>query len=158
MNSNLESLGRLRLQAILLLLAVFVIGALAGAAFERGRWRRWPPPPPPPPPHGLPPGLREELHLTPDQATRIEEILDRSRARTDVVLDQFLPRLRAVTDSIRAEVRAVLTPEQQKRFDRLQPPGGPPFGPPPFGPPPGGPPHESLFGRPPPGEPPPAGH
>lgn len=119
MRDSLESLGRLRLQALVLLLVVFVIGALTGAAIERARRPR----PFGPPPHdGLPPQMREELQLTEAQSQRVDEILARSRPRTDAVLDRFMPQLRALTDSIRAEMRTVLTPEQQQIFDRLEPP------------------------------------
>jgi Spy/CpxP family protein refolding chaperone len=123
MSDHLESLGRLRLQALLLLLAVFVIGVLAGAAFERASGHR--PGPPPDEPHGLPPGMRERLDLTAEQTRRIEALLDRNRARTDAVLDEYLPRLRTLTDSMRADVRAVLTAEQQRTFDRLEKEGPP---------------------------------
>jgi hypothetical protein len=154
MNAPLESLGRVRLQGILLLAGVFVIGALAGAAVERAREAR--PGPPPPRERGAPEAWREQLRLTDEQDRRIHEILESNRPRADAVLDQFLPRLRAVTDSIRFEVRAVLTPEQQLEFDRMQPPLGPPMR---DMPPPGGPPrHGRPPGGPPPGGPPPGGH
>ena len=127
MNGTLESLGRLRLQALALLMVVFVGGVLAGAAFERARHHR----PPGPPREGLSPEMREELRLTLDQERRIDAILAESRARTDAAFDRFLPELRTLTDSIRAEVRTVLTPEQQEIFDRMEPPLGPhPPGPP----------------------------
>jgi Spy/CpxP family protein refolding chaperone len=142
MKDSLESLGRLRLQALVMLAVVFVIGALTGAAVERARR---PHPPRPPQHQGLPREMCEELHLTPPQIDRIDGILASNRPRTDAVLDQFLPQLRALTDSIRAEVRTVLTPEQQQLFDHLEPPLLPPAlsrppkggafrGPPPDGP------------------------
>jgi Spy/CpxP family protein refolding chaperone len=140
MNAHLESLGRVKLQGFLLLAVVFVIGAFAGAAFERAREAR--PGAPPPAGEGVPPAWREQLRLTADQDRQIHEILEKNRPRADAVLDQFLPRLRAMTDSVRAEVRTVLTPEQQELFDRLQPPIGPPL----------------RDGRPPLGEPPPGEH
>lgn len=164
--STLESLGRVRLQAILLLVVVFVIGGLSGAAFERARRLG--------PPRfvegGHDPGrafserMRQEIGLTEAQATQIDAILDRGRPRMHAAMERARPLVQSVSDSIRAEVRLILTPEQQKRFDQLEPPlgppmldgrrGGPPFGgpphgrplrgrhlgpPPPFGDPPGGP-------------------
>jgi hypothetical protein len=87
--------------------------------------------------------MREELELSPEQEHRIDAILASSRPRTDAMFDRFLPGLRAVTDSIRAEVRTVLTPQQQEIFDRLEPPLGLP--------PPGRPPHRRGH----PGGPPP---
>jgi len=122
MKSNLESLGRLRLEGILLLVVLFGIGALTGMAFERAR--RAQPPPAHPAPHEpmLPPRLHAELGLTAEQEERVQAILESHRPRTDAVLERFLPRLRAVADSIRADVRAVLTAEQQAVFDQWQPP------------------------------------
>ncbi len=45
--------------------------------------------------------------------------MERRRPRTDELLREMLPRLRAVTDSLEAEVRAVLTAEQAVRLDSL---------------------------------------
>jgi Spy/CpxP family protein refolding chaperone len=165
MNAHLESLGRVKLQGVLLLAVVFGIGAFAGAAFERAREAR--PGPPPRAGQGVPPAWRQQLRLTDDQDRQIREILEKNRSRADAILEQFLPRLRVVTDSVRAEVRTVLTPDQQEMFDRLQPPLGPPLregrppfeGPPPDGPHPGGPPPGGHPpGGPPPGGLPPGGH
>ena len=136
MNAGLESLGRVRLQATLLLVAVFLIGALSGLAFERVRGSR----PYLPPPHagrerpgrGIPPEMKEELELTAEQEKQILEILERYRPRMESIIQESFPRMRAVTDSVRAEVRRGLTAEQQEIFDRIQPPfvrdgGAPPF-------------------------------
>jgi Spy/CpxP family protein refolding chaperone len=92
---------------------------------------------------GLPPGF-DELQLTPDQQERIRAIFRASRPRTDSVLRASLPRLHAIQDSVRAQIRAVLTPGQQQQFDAMEtrsprgrrgPRGGPGF--------PGGPPMDS---------------
>ncbi len=150
MASGFESLGRLRLQAILLLAVVFIVGALGGVAFERAlEGSRAPRRPMGPPPGGIPPGLAHDLGLTAEQEARIEAVFESYRPRTDAILDEFFPRLRAVTDSARAEIRALLTPAQQEIFDRDQPPGFGKGGPPHFegGRPPGRP----GFGNRPPG-------
>jgi hypothetical protein len=135
MNTGFESLGRVRLQATLLLLAVFVIGALSGVALDR--LRGWPPHPHPMragerPGPGFPPELRAELRLTAEQEARIQKILDDHRLRMEAIIGDFFPRMHALTDSVRAEVRLQLTPEQQEAFDRIQPPFERGGGPPPF--------------------------
>ena len=153
MNSHLESLGRAKLQGILLLGVIFAIGIFTGVALERVRQSR--PAPVPNAARGVaPPGWREQFHLTDEQERQIHEILERNRPRTEALIEQFLPRLRAATDSVRGEIRAILTPDQQREFDRVQPPlephpgdRRPPFGPPPTGFPPDGP----RPGGPPPG-------
>jgi len=161
MNAPLESISRLRLQALGILALVFVIGALTGAVIERSRTVHLRPAPR----GGLPPELVEELRLTTEQQERIDRLLREGRRRTDAVRERFIPELQALTDSLRAEIRACLDPEQQRRFDRMEPPfplppprGGPggaggPGGPGPGGPGPGGPGH----GERPPGGGPPGG-
>jgi Spy/CpxP family protein refolding chaperone len=101
--------------------ALFAAGAAAGVAWERARG-------------GGEPKFRvmvdggraridafDELELTDEQRRRIEQVFVRAQPRTDAVLKQALPRLRAVTDSINQEVQAVLTPEQRRRLGRLEP-------------------------------------
>ena len=63
----------------------------------------------------------DELGLTDGQRRRIEQIFARAQPRTDAVLKEMLPRLRAATDSINAEIQAVLTPEQRRRLGRIEP-------------------------------------
>jgi len=105
-----------------------------------------PPPPPPPPkgehaehqksPHGD--GLRyltEKLTLTVEQQAKIKPILDeRKKAmealRADSTLDKDAKwaKTAEIFKSHQAQIRALLTPEQQKIFDELRPmrgPGGP---------------------------------
>ena len=135
MRTGFEAVGRIRLQAILLLALVLAIGIVGGIAIDRvWRGHEYPGHSGEPPP-GLPPELKDGMDLTPEQETRIQAILDRSRPRTDAILDEFFPRLRQVADSIRTEIRAVLTPAQQKLFDSRQsimkgPGGGHMFEPP----------------------------
>lgn len=115
--------GRWRARALVLgsFAALFAAGVVAGIAWERARG-------------GEAPAFRvkvegprarveafEELGLTDEQRRRIERIFEVAQPRTDAVLRETLPRLRAVTDSINAEVQAVLTPEQRRRLGRLQP-------------------------------------
>lgn len=101
--------------------AVFAAGAAAGVAWQRAQG-------------GEKPGFRvmvdggrarvdafDELGLTDDQRRRIEQIFVRAQPRTDAVLAEALPRLRAVTDSINTEIQAVLTPEQRRRLGPVLP-------------------------------------
>lgn len=120
MRDGFESLGRVRLQGIALLALAFVAGALGGMAVERVRVSRVRPAPPQwmPTRGELPPGFGG-LDLTPEQRERIQDIFRASRPRTDSVLRASLPRLEAIHDSVRAEIRALLTPEQRRRFDEM---------------------------------------
>jgi Spy/CpxP family protein refolding chaperone len=124
MKDGFESLGRVRAQGVALLLVTFVVGALAGMALERVRTTRRPPRPEPGRFIGQPhadfmPPMFQELDLTDQQVQQIRQILEGSRSQMDSVLDLMMPRLHALTDSVRSEIRAVLTPEQADRLDRL---------------------------------------
>lgn len=150
MTDTIESIGRMRWRGLLVLALVFGAGLLGGSAAERLRAARVTPDEPRRPPgrDRLPPGL-ERLGLTGAQRDSVFAILDRARPHTDSLMRSVMPALRAVMDSTRERIEAVLTPEQRARFRRERPRGRPadappglgaPEGPPPFGPPPDGPP------------------
>ncbi len=135
MKDGVESLGRIRVKGIAILLLTFLVGGLAGAALERARATRSTPEPPTrgwearrgavrpgrlPRPFG-------QLDLTDEQRARISEIMEEAWPQTEEIMSEMLPRLRAVTDSIHDEIRAVLTPEQAAQLDSLLPRGR--FGP-----------------------------
>lgn len=122
---GVESLGRIRLQGFALLALAFIVGFAAGGAYMRvsDRMHGWRPPGrfvlmQPGARGGLPPFF-DELDLTPDQRKQIAAILERRRPATDSILRASLPRLRAVTDSTRLEIRSVLTPAQREKMDRI---------------------------------------
>jgi len=126
MKNGVESLGRIRAQGIAILVLTFVVGVLVGFAAERVRARRAPPPFQPTPevtrrfPGANLPAMFRQLNLTPEQVQQIATIMENGRPRSDAVLNEMLPRLRAVTDSIRQEIRGVLTPQQAVAFDSLE--------------------------------------
>jgi Spy/CpxP family protein refolding chaperone len=101
---------RARVTGLLVLVVIFVAGALTGAATmrvvsadEAPALR----------PAKEPPDLLDRLQLTPEQRVQVDAILERRRAQMEEFWDEHRPALRAITDSARAEMRAVLTPEQQ---------------------------------------------
>lgn len=68
----------------------------------------------------LPPGFMEELGLTAEQQAQVDEVLARRRADSEAVLQEMLPRLRALVDSTNVEIRELLTPDQQAQFDAMR--------------------------------------
>ena len=129
MTNGLESLGRVRTQGLLLLVVAFAAGIAAGAAFENVRAGE--PPPLNPRPRegfgmrgrgmdGLPP-MFGQLGLSEEQDTQIRDILLRRRPATEAIMAETMPRLRALMDSVQAEVRAVLTDAQRVQLDSLMP-------------------------------------
>ena len=146
--TTLASLGALRLRAVGLLAVVFLSGALAGAGLAPLLRGRHYPPSAPFPPHGD--GPFHELGLTPDQEARAHQIIEKHRDELDAIWKEAMPRVRAVQDTIDAELRAtVLTPEQSRKLDELKAHGPPP---PPAGAPGMGP--GPMMPPPPPGPPP----
>ena len=123
--------SRTRIWFSLFVLAVFCVGLAVGL----GIGRHMGPPPRGGPffgdngprggrgPGGPPPGmlidrLGRELQLTPDQKTRIEHIFRERRDRLEGVQRDVIARAEQEQRELQAEIRKVLTPEQQPRFDR----------------------------------------
>ena len=112
----------------LLLIVIFVLGMVGGASlFYLGQRSVGGDRPPrdahngPPPPDPLT-HMSRTLELDEQQREQIREILDRYREQMDGMLE-----------ASRHEIREVLDPEQQARFDSMRPPrpgrerpGGPP--------------------------------
>ena len=126
MKDAFESLGRVRAQGLLLLGLAFGSGVLGGMALERVRAvRSWQTTVARGRPDMGPMGAGrlaffDRLGITDEQRERIRGILEASRPLTDSILQSSMPRLSAIHDSVRAEIRAVLTPEQQQQFDAME--------------------------------------
>jgi Spy/CpxP family protein refolding chaperone len=71
-----------------------------------------------PPPRLLVDRLTNELNLTADQQTKIEAVLTASRARVETLQRDVRGRFEAEQRSLRDDIRQVLTPEQQQKFDQ----------------------------------------
>ncbi len=76
------------------------------------------------PANGVVQRMDRDLHLTPAQKTRIAEVLDNTRAHIGELRDRFeSQRQQALSDAFN-QIRASLTPAQQRDFDRLYNPSG----------------------------------
>lgn len=118
---------RTRLLGIAILAAVFAAGGLAGAATDRVLDAR--PPAPADSAAASPEACRAEtgrkrildqLDLSPEQRRQVDAIMDRRRAETEAFWKNEGRRMRAIVDSARADVRAVLNPTQRAEYDRLR--------------------------------------
>lgn len=116
--------GRVRLLGLSLLAITFVAGALAGAAIDRvvgdeapqaearqdrrsdnGRDRSF---------------LIDRVEMSDAQRASIDSILELRAQRMRAVWQEVAPQLDAISDSARAEILAVLTPEQQAQYEELR--------------------------------------
>lgn len=73
--------------------------------------------------------LDHELHLTPQQRSQAQQIIDRHRVRIDAVMGN----VRQEIDATNAEIEKILTPDQRTAFAkmRMRMPGRRGMGPPP---------------------------
>jgi Spy/CpxP family protein refolding chaperone len=113
--------GRTTLKIWLVLVAVFVLGSVTGAALAglyqsrasggRGRDRgkheqRFE-------------KMRQELSLTDQQTADVRAILDQTRTEYRTLREELRPRFEEPRLKARARIRALLNGEQQTKFDAL---------------------------------------
>jgi hypothetical protein len=141
MNEGVESLGRVRAQAMLLLVIAFLGGAFVGGTIERVMIRpsrsaggmrgafargggpsgrggaaatRGPRPP------GALPSLYETLGLSADQHAKIEAILAKRSSRVDSAMKSVCVVIGPARDSTSKEIDAVLTTDQRTKRDSIR--------------------------------------
>jgi len=113
--------GRTTLKIWLVLLVVFLLGSVTGAALtglyrsragggaearERAMHERFE-------------KMRTELNLTDQQTTSVRAILDETRNEYRAVRKELRPRFEEPRMKARARIRALLSPEQQQKFDAM---------------------------------------
>jgi|SRR5207244_2521310 len=113
---------RTRLKIWLVLVAVFVLGSVTGAALtglyrsrasgdrpearERAMHERFE-------------KMRQQLNLTDQQTTAVRAILDETRNEYRALKTELRPRFEEPRQKARARIRALLTPGQQQKFDAM---------------------------------------
>ncbi len=114
---------RTKIIAVIVVLAAFGCGVVAGAVGDRiWLFRRGPS-------HG--PGgrfiaerilkrLDRDLKLTPQQHDAVKKIIDAHRVRVEGVFDGVRPQVHHEIETANNEIRAVLTPEQRQKFEELR--------------------------------------
>jgi hypothetical protein len=119
-----------RRTAIVVLATVFLVGLAGGAVLEEAIDDfDWPftgnsngdgrsPPPDDPLDDDAEEAFFDRLGLPNDRRRAIEQALDAREDRLEHYWERKLPELRAIIDSSRAEIRLLLTPEQQAAYDR----------------------------------------
>ena len=61
-----------------------------------------------------------KLELTPDQQTQVGEALENARLKMDALRQDFRPKFEEIRQTSRLEIRKLLIPGQQTKFDKMQ--------------------------------------
>lgn len=113
--------GNNRLKIWLVILGVFALGCVTGAALDsayrlkasseplsrderRGK-------------EDIFESMKRDLNLDERQATEVRAIIEQTRNEYRTLRAEVRPRYDAIRQNSRARIRALLTPEQQQRFD-----------------------------------------
>ena len=64
--------------------------------------------------------FRRSLDLTPEQEAKIVPVIDATSAKLEAIRVETAERVRAVMEESKKEVAPLLTPEQQKKLDKLE--------------------------------------
>lgn len=59
----------------------------------------------------------EKLNLTPQQKTQVQPILDQAQPQIENIRREAMQKTKEVMDNAMAQIRPLLTPEQQKMLD-----------------------------------------
>ena len=60
------------------------------------------------------------LNLTPDQKTKVQPIIDQAKPQIIAIHKDAMQKTQAIMASTMSQIRPLLTPEQQTKFDALQ--------------------------------------
>jgi len=64
--------------------------------------------------------LSDALGLTADQKTKVQPIIDQAKPQIEAIHQEAMQKMRAVMESTGAQIRPLLTPEQQTKFDAMK--------------------------------------
>ena len=62
----------------------------------------------------------EQLNLTPEQKAKVQPIVDQATPQIENIRREAMQKTKAVMDTAMAQIRPLLTPEQQKRLEDAQ--------------------------------------
>ena len=64
--------------------------------------------------------LTKELDLTPDQQAKVAPIVDQAKPQIQAIHQEAMQKVRAVMENAGAQIRPLLTPQQQAKFDAVK--------------------------------------
>ena len=63
--------------------------------------------------------FNSELRLTPEQREQVKVLLDAKRQKMEALKNEARPRREEIRQATRTEIRKLLSPEQQQKFDKM---------------------------------------
>jgi Spy/CpxP family protein refolding chaperone len=108
------------------LLAIFCAGAVSGWMIEAktAKQKMFAPPRPEEISDRISSSFRTRLHsqleLTPQQTQQVDAVLDRSAREMKSIHGECMKRISQGLNNRNAQISAILTPEQQKKFEQLE--------------------------------------
>jgi Spy/CpxP family protein refolding chaperone len=70
--------------------------------------------------HGVLETTTEKLDLTPEQKAKVQPIIDQTNPQIQAIRRDAMQKIKTLVDSAMAQIRPMLTPEQQKLLDESQ--------------------------------------
>jgi len=64
--------------------------------------------------------LTKSLNLTADQQAKVQPLIDQARPQIIAIHKDAMEKTHAIMDKTMSQIRPILTPDQQKKFDALQ--------------------------------------
>ena len=64
--------------------------------------------------------LSEKLNLTAEQKAKVEPIIDQTRPQIAAIHREAMEKMKAVMESAGTQIRPLLTPQQQEKFDAMK--------------------------------------
>ena len=113
--------GNTRLKVVAAVLSIFVLGCVTGAALASAyRLRAVGQGRPCPPAHqDFFESLQRNLNLNDQQATQIRAIIEETRDNYRQLRTEVNPKYDAIRQHARTRIRALLTSDQQQKFDTM---------------------------------------
>lgn len=64
--------------------------------------------------------LSESLNLTAEQKVKVQPIIDQAKPQIAAIHQEAMQKMQAIMESTGAQIRPLLTPEQQQKFDAMK--------------------------------------
>jgi len=64
--------------------------------------------------------LSEKLNLTAEQKTKVQPMIDQAKPQIAAIHQEAMEKMRAIMENAGTQIRPLLTPQQQEKFDALK--------------------------------------